>query len=822
VKFTLSWLATHLETDAPLARIADTLSAIGLEVESVADRGAAFQGFRVARVVTAEQHPNADRLRLCQVDTGEAALTQVVCGAPNARAGLTTIFAPPGAVIPSTGAVLKVGEIRGVESRGMLCSLRELGLGEEHDGIAELPDTATPGTPFAAHAGLDDTVIEIAVTPNRGDALAVRGIARDLAAAGIGTLRPWTPPAIGPAFDSPITWAIEDREACPWVLGRTIRNVRNGPSPAWLQQRLSSIGLRPISALVDVTNFFAFDLGRPLHVFDADRLAGERLTMRPARPGEHLAALNGQTIALHPTDCVIADDAGPQSLAGIMGGAVTGSQSDTTSVFLECALFDPVRIARSGRRHGLHSDARARFERGIDASRLPAHLDAATALIIDLCGGEASRVTSAGSEPDWQREATLRFDRLASLGGLAVDPELAATRLAALGFEATRRDASRITVAVPPWRNDIAMGTPLEPAAVIPADRVAALTKAAIQVEAECDLIEEVLRLGGLDAIPAISLPTQGAVPTPILTETQIRTATARRSLAARGLAECVSFSFIDGPTASLFAPGLEAGPITLLNPIASDLDRLRPTPLASLLKAAGRNAARGEPDVALFEIGAGFTPDPQTIAAGLRTGRTQRLPGRPAVPRGWQDARADAIGLLSALGVPMDALTTVRTEHPAYHPGQGGEIRQGPRTTLARFGALHPRLLATVGFEHPAAGFEILLDAIAPAKRRKRAAPDLPVLQPVRRDFSFLVDRSVPAETLLRAARAADRALVTNVALFDVYESGDRIPAGLKSLAIEITIQPQDRSLTEGDLARIAASVVANVTKSCGATLRE
>ncbi len=818
MKFTLSWLRTHLDTDAPLDRITDTLSAIGLEVESVTDRGARYAGFRVAKIVTAEQHPNADRLRLCQVDTGAGTLIQVVCGAPNARAGLATIFAPPGAIIPATGATLRIGEIRGVESRGMLCSLRELGLGEEHDGIAELPGEAKPGTPYAAHAHLDDPIIEIAVTPNRGDALAVRGIARDLAAAGLGTLRPWTASATHATFPSPIRWQIEDDEACPWVLGRAIRHVRNGPSPAWLQQRLTAIGLRPISALVDITNFFTFDLGRPLHVFDADRLAGGVLTLRPAHHGEQLQALNGQTLTLDPTDCVIADRNGAQSLAGIIGGAATGTEAGTTTIFLECALFDPVRIARSGRRHAVHSDARARFERGIDPSLLPPALDAATQLILDLCGGEPSDLTQAGQEPDWQRDATLRFERLAALGGLSIDPAIAAARLAALGFTPTDRNDAQITVAVPPWRNDIAARSTLEPDASLDA----ALTEAAATIEAECDLIEEVLRLGGLDAIPPISLPTPGIVPAPVLTDRQIRTNIARRALAGRGLAECVSFSFIASETAALFSPAFDPAPVTLLNPIASDLDRLRPTPLASLLQAAQQNAARGEPDQALFEIGAGFAPSPETIAAGLRTGRTPRTPGHPAQPRTWQDARADVLATLAALGVPLDALTTERTTHPAYHPGQAGEIKQGPKITTARFGALHPGILGKLGFDHPAAGFEILLDQLPAQRKRKRVAPDLPTLQPIRRDFAFLVDQSVPAETLLRAARTADRKLITGVALFDVYEGADKLPDGKKSLAIEVTLQPRDRTLTEAEIAQTAAAIVIAATQSCGATLRD
>ncbi len=826
MRFTLSWLRTHLDTKATLDRITDTLSAIGLEVEAVTDPGAAYTDFRAAKILTAEQHPNADRLRLCQVDVGGPEPVQVVCGAPNARAGLHTIFAPPGATIPATGAVLKIGAIRGVESRGMLCSLRELGLGEEHEGIAELPDTAIPGTSYATLAGLDDPLIEIAVTPNRGDALSVRGVARDLAAAGLGTLRPWSPDPIAGTFTSPLHWSIEDREACPWVLGRTIRNVRNRPSPDWLRQRLQSVGLRPISALVDVTNFFTLDLGRPLHVFDADKVAGPLLTLRQGRPGERFQALNNDTIEVTQADCVIADETGVQSLAGIMGGLSTGSTDATTTVFIECALFDPIRIARTGRRLGLASDARARFERGIDQALPPAALEAATRMILDLCGGEPSEIVQAGAEPAWHRHASLRFERIAGLGGATVASDTATDRLTALGFIPTARDETSITVAVPSWRNDIAAGTPLEPAPSLDAPRAQALARTAATIEAECDLLEEILRLGGLAAIPPVSLPVEHRVPGPVLTEPQSRNALARRALSARGLAECVSFSFLATPIARLFSPPLEAqqeAGVTLLNPIASDLDRLRPTPLASLLLAAARNAARGEPDTALFEIGAGFTPDAQTIAAGLRTGHTPRTPGHPIRPIAWHDARADALGSLAALGVPMDALTTERVTEidPTYHPGCAGLIKQGPKTTLARFGALHPSLLTALGFDHPAAAFEILLDAIPQPKKRRRAAPTLSALQPVRRDFAFLLDAAIPAEAVLRAARGAERKLLASVSLFDVYE-GDRLPAGQKSLAIEATLQPTDHTLTDAEIADVSARIVAAVTKATGAVLRE
>ncbi len=823
MKLTLSWLRTHLDTTATVQELTDALTRIGLEVEGVSDPGAALAPFRVARVVEAVQHPNADRLRACTVDVG-GELVGVVCGAPNARAGLVTVFAPPGSVIPGTGAVLKVGEIRGVQSAGMLLSLREMGLGESHDGIVELPEDAPVGQSYGAWAGLDDPVIEIGVTPNRGDALGVRGIARDLAAAGLGVLRPWGAAPVAGAFASPLGWAIEAPEACPWVLGRVVRGLRNGPSPAWLQARLRSVGLRPISALVDVTNFFTLDLGRPLHVFDADRVQGATLTIRTGRAGETLAALNGRSYGVEPDDCVIADARGVVSLAGVMGGEPTGATADTTSVFIECALFDPVHVALTGRRLQLASDARQRFERGIDPALPPAALEAATRMILELCGGEAGEVVQAGAEPAWAREATLRFERLAGLGGLAVPPDEAAAVLDRLGFATRGRDGASITVAVPSWRNDVAQGA--APAAIRPDLEPAArtaLAEAAATVEAECDLIEEVLRIHGLDAVPPVSLPRAAPVPLPTLTPRQARTALARRLLAARGLAECVTFAFTDQATARLFGGG-ETG-LRLLNPIASDLDQMRPTPLTTLALAAGRNAARGLGDVGLFEAGPGYAlpapgPGQALLAAGLRLGRTPRHWAAPA--RDWDamDAKADALALLAALGLPMDSLAVTADAPAHYHPGRSGVVRQGPRTVLARFGALHPAVLAALGLEGACVGFEVMLDAVPEPKRRRRAAPELPALQPVRRDFAFLVGPDVAAEAVLRAARGAERTLVAGVSLFDVY-AGEPLAPGQRSLGVEVVFQPREHTLTDAELEAASAKVVAAVAKATGAVLR-
>ena len=817
MKFTLSWLRTHLDTDATLEQITDRLTGIGLELEGVTDPGQALRPFRVAHIIEAVQHPNADRLRACTVDAGDGPIS-VVCGAPNARTGLKVVFAPPGSVIPGSGVTLKVGEIRGVVSAGMLLSRREMGLGEDHDGIVELPEDAPIGTSYPDYAGLDDPVIDISVTPNRGDALSVRGVARDLAAAGLGHLKPWAPLPVTGRFTSPVRWAIEDSEACPWIVGRTVRGLVNGPSPAWLQARLLSIGLRPINALVDVTNFFTIDLGRPLHVFDADRVQGGVLTLRHGA-GESFRALNGRDYTADPADCVIADSAGVQSLAGVMGGEATGCTEATTAVFIECALFDPVRIALTGRRHALVSDARQRFERGIDQALLPDALEAATHMIQTLCGGEASTVESAGAEPAWQRTATLRFERLASLGGLAIPGDEATETLESLGFTVETRSAESVTVAVPSWRNDIAAPIVLDQAASLDPARAAAAAAGCATTEPEADLVEEVLRIQGLDTIPPVSLPRTAPVPAATLTPRQTRAALARRVLAAAGLLEAVSFSFMQGREAALFGGGDPA--LRLLNPISADLDQLRPTPVASLVLAAGRNAARGLPTSQLYEIGPSFTVGMQeSVAAGLFFGATERHPFAPARAFGAIDAKAAALAVIDALGVAAESLS-VTTDAPGwYHPGRSGVVRQGPKLVLATFGELHPSVLSGLDLVGPAAAFEVFLDRVPEPKRRKKAGPDLPPFQPLRRDFAFLVPDATPTEDVVRAARGAERSLITGASLFDVYQ-GDKVPPGQKSVGVEIVLQPRERSLTDAEIEAASAKIVQAVAKRTGGTLR-
>lgn len=814
MKFSLSWLKTWLETDAPLDAIVETLSAIGLEVESVENRAAALAPFVIAEVIEALPHPNADRLRACRVNAGGAEMS-VVCGAPNARTGMKAVFAPPGAYIPGSGTTLKVGEIRGVKSEGMLVSFRELSLGEDHEGIIELPADAPVGTPYAVWAGMDDPVIDISVTPNRGDALAVRGVARDLAAAGLGSLKPLVAPSIAATGASAIIWKNEFIEACPYILGRTVRGVKNGESPDWLKARLTSIGLRPINALVDITNFFTIDLGRPLHVFDADKVAGGALTLRRGH-GETFNGLHGKPVTVASEDCVIADTHGVQSLAGIVGGEATGCDENTRNVFIECAWFDRVQIAQSGQRHAIFSDARQRFERGIDTMLLPAALDAATAMVMDICGGSPSEVSAAGRPPDWNRKASLRFARLKDFGGADVKPDEAVASLEQLGFTIYRRDAVHVELDVPSWRNDIASPPALDQHDTPQATKAAA---GAAEIEPEHDLIEEVLRLRGLDAIAPVSLPVQAGVPAPMLTAKQARTALARRVLAARGLMECVTFSFLDHNIAALFG---HATDLRLANPIAADLDEMRPTPLATLTLATARNVARGFSDLSLFEVGPAYinAATQLLVAGGIRTGETPLSALQPSRKFDAMDAKSDALAVLTALGVPVDAITATPDAPGFYHPGQSGVLRQGPKIVLGQFGTLHPSLCNKLDLPLGSVAFEVFLDAIAEPKRRKKAAPVLPAFQPIRRDFAFLVTANTPADALLRAAKGAERNLISSVALFDRYE-GKNLPEGQVSLAIAVTIQPMEKTLTEVELDAVSAKIIAAVGKATGGVLR-
>ena len=752
MKFTLSWLKDHLDTGASLDEITAKLTGLGLEVEGVENQGANLRPFIVAAITHAEQHPNADRLRVCTVDTGSGML-QVVCGAPNARAGIKVPLARPGDVIPATGKTLTAGNIRGTESQGMLCSGRELGLSDDQDGIMELPETAQVGQSLADALALNDPVIEIAITPNRADCAGVYGVARDLAAGGLGTCKPLDRTHAHNSFTSPVHVHIADeaREACPLFVGRTIRGVTNRESPQWLQDRLRAIGLRPISALVDITNYITFDLGRPLHVFDTGRLQGD-LTIRFARDGEELAALNGRTYRLKPHHLVIADEGGVDSLAGVMGGEATGCTAETTSVFLEVALFDPRAVAVAGRDLQITSDARYRFERGLDPAFLRDATEIATRMILDLCGGEASETVSAGHEPHWRRELTLRAERVKTLGGVDIAPERQLRLLETIGcrFEGT-------TIIPPSWRADIV---------------------------GEADLVEEILRLNGFDNIPETPLPRRDGTTKPALSSVQKRLAHARRLLAARGLNEAVSFAFMSSATSAKFTaidPSL-----ILANPISADLDGMRPTILPNLIAAAARNAARGAADIGLFEVGPVFTDKGQSqVAALVRTGDT--------TARGWTGAakpvdafaaKADVMVLLAALGAP-DALTVEATAPAWYHPGRSGTVKLGHRP-LAYFGEIHPALAAALDCPLPCAMAEVFLDTLPEPKRKGTERPLLALspFQPVKRDFAFVVVHAVGAEALLKAIRSADKTLITSAEIFDVY-TGKGVDEGRKSIAV-------------------------------------
>jgi phenylalanyl-tRNA synthetase beta chain len=800
MKLTFGWLRDHLDTAAEIGVIADKLTALGLEVEQVVDRGQALKAFTVARVISAERHPNADKLSVCIVDTGRERV-QVVCGAPNARAGMLGVFAPPGSTLPGTGLLLKPTAIRGVDSRGMLCSEREMGLSDEHAGIIELAAGATLGSRFASVVGLDDPLIEIKLTANRGDCLGVRGIARELAAAGIGRLKPLDTTPVKGSFasrmDVKLDFNATTAAACPLFIGRSLRGVKNGASPAWLSRRLTAIGLRPISALVDVTNYITFDLGRPLHVFDADRVKGD-LRVRLAKAGEKLAALDGREYALDGEMCVIADDGSVLSLGGVMGGETTGCTAETKNVFIEAALFDPVRTAATGRKLGIHSDARYRFERGVDPAFVRPGLEIATRLFQKLCGGEASAATVAGREPGWRKTVALRPERAATLGGVDL-PEAESTRLLqALGFTVARQNG-HLAVEPPSWRPDI---------------------------DGEADLVEEVIRLHGYDAIPTVSLPLTAAVARPAIDANQRRARTARRALAAQGLAEAVTYSFVGRAHAALFGGGGEA--LQLANPISADLDCLRPSVLPGLMAAAKRNQDRGESSQAMFELGpvyADDSPAGQGLMAGaLRAGTTgQRHWSQPPRAVDAFDAKGDALAALAACGFGVESLQVVPSGPAWYHPGRSGSLMLGPKIVMGVFGELHPKVAAAFDLKGPAVACEVFLDRLPPAKAKSgtaRAALKRGAFQAVERDFAFVVADEVPADALVKAARSADKAAITGVTAFDVF-AGPALGAGKKSVAIAVRLEPSEKTFTDAEIEAIAQKIVAAVAKATGGALR-
>ncbi|WP_347302442.1 phenylalanine--tRNA ligase subunit beta [Croceibacterium sp. TMG7-5b_MA50] len=795
MKFSLAWLTSHLDTQATAAEIAAKLNALGIEVEGLDDPAVALQGFQVAEVLTAAPHPQADRLQVLTVDTGSGDPLQVVCGAPNARAGMKGVLGLPGATVPANGLVLKKSAIRGVESNGMMCSVRELQLGDEHEGIIELPADAQVGMAAAAFFNASP-VFDVAITPNRPDCMGVHGIARDLAAGGLGTLKPLPVEPVAGSFPCPVTIRTDDPAGCPAFFARVIRGVRNGPSPRWLQQALLSAGQRPISALVDVTNFLSLGFGRPAHVYDLAKLTGP-VVARRAGYGEEVLALNGKTYRLDPDMLVIADDAGVHDIAGIMGGEESSVTDGTTDVLLEIAYFDPESIGATGRKLGIASDARTRFERGVDPAFLADGLEILTSMILEMCGGEASEVVRAGEPP--LATAVIAFDPQLTrrLGGVDVAEGEQRAILGRLGFAV----AADWTVTAPTWRPDI----------VGPAD-----------------LVEEVVRVHGLDHVASVALPRADGVARPTATPAQLTERRVRRAAAARGLMEAVTWSFLPVAAADAFVAEGEQ-PWVLDNPISEELKVMRPSLLPGLLLAAARNQARGASSLRLFEIGRRYGRSPDGASAERPTLGVV-LAGESRA-RGWANgkatgfdpfgAKAEALALLAEAGAPVDKLQVMGDAGPQFHPGQSGTLRLGPKVVLARFGALHPATLKQFDLNGPVVAVELFLDAIPLRKSAgfARSAYSPPALQPVLRDFAFLVPAALPAGDLLRAVKGADKANIVEARLFDQF-SGAGVPEGQKSLAIEVVLQPQGESYTEGVLSGISDKVVAAATK-LGAVLR-
>ncbi|MBN8949719.1 MULTISPECIES: phenylalanine--tRNA ligase subunit beta [unclassified Rhizobium] len=806
MKFTLSWLKEHLETDATLDEICARLTMIGLEVEEVDDK-AAFKPFVIAKVLSAEKHPQADRLKVLMVDTGNGAPVQVVCGAPNARAGLVGAFAAPGTYVPGIDVTLAIGNIRGVESRGMMCSEKELEISDSHDGIIDLPEDAPVGTSFAAYAGLDDPMIEINLTPNRPDCTGVYGIARDLAASGLGTLKPRSTPsfAIEGETTTELKIDLDDPSLCPGFALRLVRGVKNGPSPKWMQQRLLAIGLRPISALVDITNYMTFDQGRPMHVFDAAKVKGN-LVVRRAKDGETVLALDEREYKLNPSNVVISDDNGVESIGGIMGGEHSGCDENTVDVLIESALWDPMNIAKSGRSLGIITDARYRFERGADPEYMVPGLERTTELVLACCGGTAAKARVEGYKGYDAKVVDFPLSEVKRLTGLEVSADESKSILTKLGFLVSG-SGERISVAVPSWRPD---------------------------VDGKADLVEEVMRIHGVDNIKPQPLASHAAVNGKILTTLQIRTRTAKRALASRGMLEAVTWSFISEDQAKLFGGGSNA--LKLANPIAADMSDMRPSLLPGLLSAAQRNADKGYGDVAIFEVSGTYendTPEGQRrVAGGIRRG-TATLAG---AGRMWSnaakgggkpvdvfDAKADALAVIEACGLPMGNIQIEQGGPAWYHPGRSGTIKMGPKVVLGYFGEFHPKTLEALDVSGALAGFEVYVDAMPePKKKATRTKPalELSPFQAVKRDFAFVVDKSVEAGAIVRAAVGADRKLVTGVNVFDIFE-GASLGEGKKSIAIEVQIQPAERTLTDEDFEALTQKIVANVTKSTGGVLR-
>jgi phenylalanyl-tRNA synthetase beta chain len=798
MKFTLNWLKDYLDTDASLQEILDTLNAIGLEVEDVVNPADKLGAFTIAEVVDAVKHPDADKLKVCTVNTGSETIT-VVCGAPNARKGMRAVLGRPGDYVPGLDVTLALRKVRGVESNGMMCSAAELELGEDHDGILDLNTDAPVGESYITWAGLDDPVIEIAITPNRQDCLGVYGIARDLAAAGLGTLKQPATPDITSDKTSTTVAEInlpdDASNACSHFVGREFTGVKNGESPEWLKARLKAVGQKPISALVDVTNYISIDLGRPLHVYDADKLKGN-LQARLANEGEKFTALDDKEYICKGGETVIADNENVLGFGGIIGGLYSGCTATTTNVVLEVAYFDPIRTAMTGREHNIITDARYRFERGVDPDFLYQGLAIASQMILDHCGGNASNMFEAGATPEWQRTVSFRPERVKTLGGMDIDASASTSILEKLGFEVT--DGSPLTVHVPSWRRDI---------------------------DGEADIVEEVLRITGYDNIPSVELPDINHKAGSTLSLQQKRARAVKRRLASEGLFEAVTWSFMRRKDAALFTDTSDA--LIVDNPISSELDYMRPSILANLLQAAQRNHDRGVENMQLFEVGPIYLDDSEKgqllVATGIRTGKNSA--------RHWDtdveavsvfDAKADAVAALEAIGAPTGNLQVFAEAPDYYHPGRSGTLRLGPKNILANFGEIHPRILKELDVNGPAVGFEIFIGNVPAPKKSGAAKGALHVsnLQSAKRDFAFLLDKDITAGTLLKAIKGADKSVISDVSIFDVYE-GKGVPEGQKSLAVSVTLEPSKETFTDQILEAIAGKICAAAEKATGATLR-
>jgi phenylalanyl-tRNA synthetase beta chain len=783
MKFPFSLLKMYLDTNAPLAEIAAKLTAIGLEVDGIEDKSVELKPFVVAKILAAEKHPQADKLQVCRVKAAQGEL-QIVCGAPNARAGIKVALANIGTVIPTNQMEIKAAKVRGVESHGMLCSATELGLGTDGAGIIELPLDAKIGDSIVDVLGLGDPVLDVAITANRGDCMGVSGIARDLAAAGMGKMTLDVPPApAGNDETYPIT--IEDREGCPAFLGRIIRGVKNGPSPEWLQKTLLAAGLRPISFLVDCTNFASLGYARPAHVYDLKKLKGP-IVVRRARAGEQIVALNDKTYTLSERDCVIADDSGAIGIGGVMGGLSTSVDENTTDILLELALFNQERIAKTGRALQIDSDARTRFERGVDTNGLH-DADAGLSCFILQQGGSAGKPHLVGTVPTAQQRVPFDPAFTSALGGLDVAEARQKEILTALGFTLDGND-----MIVPSWRHDIS---------------------------GKADLAEEVLRIVGYDHIHAVSLPKQAGVGKPALSATQVRDSVLKRVAAARGLHETVSWGFCSEAQAANW--GGQSDALKLLNPISADLSVMRPRIMPHLVEAARLNHARGIKDVALFELGAIFentTPEGQKITlSGLRTGNRSGLHWAETRAVDVYDVKADAIALLDAAGINTVQLTTIAVkEAPWFHPGRAGALYLGPKNCFAAFGEIHPALLKKSSVDMPVFAFSVFLSALPAPKATKRKALAVSDYQSVTRDFAFVVDEKMPAADLVAAINKADRQLLREVAIFDVYQ-GKGVEPGKKSIALSVTLQADDRTLTDVEIEKVCAAIVESVAKAGG-----